>query len=160
MEYVAAFVLRCSLACAVAYELTAWSGMSKPVWAAISALVVSQERLADTRSSLNARIVGTAAGAAISLVIGALGARVGALLGAELVVSVAIAAFVAHRHPAIRVAMWTCPVVLLTAEPSESLAATALQRACEVLFGASVGWGFHWVAEKLILKRPASQPGP
>jgi hypothetical protein len=65
-----AFVARCSGAATLAYLSATWVGLPNSVWAAMSALIVSQEQLSETRSSLAARIFGTLIGtsAAIALV--------------------------------------------------------------------------------------------
>ncbi len=57
-----AFVLRCSGAATVAYELASSLGLHKALWAAMSALIVSQEQLHQTRSSLGGFISGTLLG--------------------------------------------------------------------------------------------------
>jgi uncharacterized membrane protein YccC len=149
------FVARCALASALAYEAAARLGVSQPVWAAISAIIVSQERFIDTRSSLTSRIAGTALGVAIGVAVGALAAPLKIPPGVEIAVAVALAAYAAHRFPALRVAMWTGPVVLLTADASGSLIAVALRRAGEVIFGAAIGFAFHWLAEKLVARKAA-----
>ena len=64
-------------------------------------------------------------------------------------VAVALTALIAHRFPAMRPAIWTCPLVLLSGEASQGLAEIAWRRASEVGFGALVGWLVHWGAEKL-----------
>ena len=46
--------------------------------------------------------------------------------------------------------MWTCPVVLMTAQAGESLELVALRRASEVIFGAGVAWAFHWIADRIV----------
>ena len=76
--------------------------------------------------------------------------RLNAWMGAEIVAAVAIAAYAAHRAPRLRVAMWTCLVVLMTAQAGESLELVALRRATEVIFGASVAWAFHWIADRIV----------
>jgi hypothetical protein len=60
---------------------------------------------------------------------------------------VAICALVVIKLPKLRVAMWTCPIILLTAEPSVPIIMVALYRASEVILGAFVGGVFHWAAE-------------
>jgi uncharacterized membrane protein YccC len=144
------FMARCSLACAVAYEAAARLGVSQPVWAAISAIIVSQERFIDTRSSLTSRIAGTVFGAAIGVAVGALAGPLNLSAAVEVALAVALAAYAAHRFPTLRVAMWTGPVVLLTADASGTLLAVALRRAGEVIFGAMIGFAFHWLAERLV----------
>ena len=149
------FVMRCALSCALAYEVAARLGVSQPVWAAISAIIVSQERFIDTRSSLTSRIAGTVFGAAIGVAVGALAAPLNLSAAVEVALAVALAAFAAHRFPTLRVAMWTGPVVLLTADASGTLLAVALRRAGEVIFGAMIGFAFHWLAERLLRRYAA-----
>jgi uncharacterized membrane protein YccC len=147
------FMARCSLACAVAYEAAARLGVSQPVWAAISAIIVSQEKFIDTRSSLTSRIAGTALGVAIGVAVGVLATPFNIPPAVEIAAAVALGAYAAHRFPTLRVAMWTGPVVLLTADASGSLIASALSRAGEVILGAAVGFAFHWLAEKLFARK-------
>jgi uncharacterized membrane protein YccC len=125
----------------------------------MSAIIVSQDRLNDTRSSIAARVAGTIIGAAISITIGALGARIDASSAIAMAASVAVAASVAYRFPSLRVAMWTCPIVLLTGEPSEPLLVVAAHRAAEVTLGAAIAWAFHWAGEK-VLSPAGETPSP
>lgn len=52
-----AFIVRCSCAATVAYQLALSLQLPNALWAAMSALIVSQERLHETRSSLAGRIL-------------------------------------------------------------------------------------------------------
>ncbi len=153
-EQAVSFVVRCTGACLTGYALASWLGLDRPLWAAMSAVIVSQDRLNATRSSIAARVAGTLVGAVTSLAVGGLGERFGAPVALEMGVSVAVAASLAYRFPSLRVAMWTGPVVLLTGEPSEPLSAVAAHRAIEVALGAAVAWAFHWAAEKLFAPPP------
>jgi hypothetical protein len=47
--------------------------------------------------------------------------------------------------------MWTCPLVLLTNDASRSVAMVAIDRGTEVVIGALIGAGLHWVAESRLL---------
>ncbi|WEX79468.1 hypothetical protein PYH37_006383 (plasmid) [Sinorhizobium numidicum] len=47
-----AFIARCSAAATAAYELASFLGLTESVRAAMSAMIVSQERLHETHSSL------------------------------------------------------------------------------------------------------------
>jgi hypothetical protein len=62
-----AFVARCSGAATVAYELALSLGLPGAHWAAMSALIVSQERLQETRSSLMGRVLGTLLGIVVTI---------------------------------------------------------------------------------------------
>jgi uncharacterized membrane protein YccC len=75
-----AFVARCSGAATFAYLLAIWVGLPNSLWAAISALVVSQEQLSETQSSLAARILGTLIGICVAVAVGS-EVILGALLG-------------------------------------------------------------------------------
>src|SRR4030088_684490 len=52
------FVIRCATAASLAYELARLVGLQHPVWAPISALIVSQESVAATPDSIHGRLVG------------------------------------------------------------------------------------------------------
>jgi uncharacterized membrane protein YccC len=146
----AVFVARCSGATTAAWKLSVLFGMSEPVWAAMSALIIAQIRLSDTRLCLQARILGTLLGMAISLSVNAIACRLHAPLVIQVALAVAISAAVAAQWPAFRVAMWTCPVILLATAPATPIVRAAMARGSEVILGALVGLGFHWGAEILI----------
>ena len=63
---VLAFVARCADAASVAYQMATRLGLPEPVWAVISALIVSWERLQDTHSSFTGRILATLLGIAVT----------------------------------------------------------------------------------------------
>jgi hypothetical protein len=76
---------------------------------------------------------------------------------AQIAASVGLAAVVAHYRPALRVCMWTGPIVLLTAGPGTPIALVGLYRGGEVMLGAALGALFHWLAERIVaalLRRP------
>ena len=50
-------------------------------------------------------------------------------------------------YPAVRVCMWTGPIVLHTAEPSTAIIMVAFFRGSEVMIGVLVGAALHWTAE-------------
>jgi uncharacterized membrane protein YccC len=146
----AAFVGRCAGAAAGAYELTVSLGLPEPLWAVMSALIVSQEKLDETRSSLTGRVLGTLTGIAVTVSVSEIASRAGALSTAlQMAIAVAVCALVAHLLPKLRVAMWTCAVILLTAQPAVPIVIVALRRGSEVILGAAIGWAFHWTAEIL-----------
>ena len=102
-----AFVARCSGAAMIAYELAGLLGLPESLWAAMSALIVSQERLYETRSSLTGYILGTLLGIAVTVAVSEAGSRIGAVTSAQMAVAVAISALVVRWFPSLRVAMWT-----------------------------------------------------
>ncbi|MBV8593815.1 MAG: FUSC family protein, partial [Caulobacteraceae bacterium] len=134
-------------------------GLPETVWAAMSALVVSQERLQETRSSLTGRILGTLLGIAVTIAVSEVAARLAAPTIVQMGFAVAIAALIAHQFPNWRVVMWTCPIILLTAQSAGSILPTAFWRGGEVILGALVGWVFHWAAETVVSSHSRS-PGP
>ena len=137
-----AFVIRCSGAAMTAYELATLLALPGAVWAAISAVIVSQEKLHDTRSSLAERILGTMIGIAVSVAVSAMASRAQAAVAIQMAAAVAICALVTRRFPKLRVAMYTCQIVLLNADPSVPVALIAL-----VILGAIMGYAFHHAAE-------------
>ena len=145
------FSVRCSAAATISYFLAALVGLSFPVWASMSALIVSQERLQETRRSLIGRILGTVLGVIVALAVNFISSVVtGFGMAAEMAISVAICAAIAHEYPSMRVSMWTTPIVLLTATPEVSIFATGFYRGCEVILGSLVGGLCHTLAAKLI----------
>jgi hypothetical protein len=76
--------------------------------------------------------------------------RLAASTTLQMVIAVGICALIVREFPKLRVAMWTCPIILLTAQPSAPIVLVALHRGSEVLLGAMVGWIFHWGAEVVV----------
>jgi uncharacterized membrane protein YccC len=123
------------------------------VWAAMSALIVSQERLSETNSSLGGRILGTLVGMAVTIIVSKSTSLLAAPTAVQMGLAVAIAALIAQKFPKLRVVLWTCPVILLTTPPSGSILTAAFWRGSEVILGALVGWAFHWAAEAVVRRR-------
>ena len=145
-----AFILRCSGAATVGYELASALGLHEALWAAMSAVIISEEHLHETRSSLLGRIFGTLLGISVTVGVNEVASRLAASTTLQMVVAVGICALIVREFPTLRVAMWTCPIILLTAEPSAPIVLVALRRGSEVLLGAVVGWVFHWGAEVVV----------
>jgi hypothetical protein len=118
----------------------------------MSALEVSQEKLHDTQNSLKGRIFGTFIGIGAGIAANALGSHLALGLSGQIVVSVGLCAVVARQCPAVRVCMWTGPIVLLTAEPSTAIITVAFFRGSEVMIGVLVGAALHWTAEVTVLR--------
>jgi uncharacterized membrane protein YccC len=146
----AAFVLRCSGAAAIAYQLACSLGLTETLWAAISAVVVSQEYLHETRSSLAGRIFGTLLGIGITIAVSQVASRTAVPMVAQMSIAVAICALIVREFPTLRVAMWTCPIILLHTQVSEPIALVALHRGSEVILGAIVGGMVHWVVQVVV----------
>lgn len=156
------FIIRCAAAASLAYELARLVGLQHPVWAPISALIVSQESVTATLDSIQGRFVGTFIGLAVALLVNAVGRRIGVPLVLQIGVGVAICASAAMGRPAIRVSLWTCPLILVTAASGPATALVALFRATEVVLGAVVGGGTHILEERIgsaAKARTPSKPG-
>lgn len=140
------YAARCVTAAAAALVVARLLGLGHPVWAIVSALVVSQQQIADTRRSLGGRVIGTMIGVLTGL---AAGTVVAALPDPQLsgvVMATVVCAIIARRYPAWRACLWTAPIVLLTATAAEPLVRTAFHRAAEVLLGGAIGAATHELA--------------
>ncbi|WP_343525748.1 FUSC family protein [Sphingomonas sp.] len=146
-----AFVARCTGAAVLAFVIGVRLQLDHPVWASVSALVVSQDTLGDTHRSLTWRIAATGVGALVAVLV-ALAMR-GAGPVATLAVAVAITAGIARIRTELRVGMWTSVIVLLTVPPGGSIIGVALARSVEVLLGVLIGAGLHWGTERLLFRR-------
>lgn len=145
-----AFVLRCSGAATLSYILSQAIGLPHPVWAAMSSVIVSQDRLGDTRQATIGRFIGTLVGVIIAVIVGTLAQGVGAGTAVEIATAVGLAAIAARRFPLIKVCMWTCPIVFLTATAGTPLWQVGLFRGAEVLLGATIGVVLHLLAEAVL----------
>lgn len=149
------FACRCALAATLAYLVAQWFGLPHSVWAPISALVVSQEEVEATHRAMIGRFIGTVVGVVLSLAVHAVGQRVGGPLLAQVALSVAICAVLASVWPAIRVSLWTCPLVLVGVGPTVDVDDATMQvnawlRAAEVLMGSAVGGVLHVAESRLV----------
>ncbi|OLP62551.1 hypothetical protein BJF93_01795 [Xaviernesmea oryzae] len=145
------FVLRCSAAATLSILLAQAADLPHPVWAAMSGVIVSQERLGDTQQATIGRFLGTLLGVVIAVLVG-VGSRwahVGTT--AEVAIAVALAAIAARRWPLLKVCMWTCPIVFFTSTPGSPIWEVGLLRGAEVLLGGVVGILLHVLAEGVIL---------
>lgn len=70
-------------------------------------------------------------------------------LAAQTAISVAICAVFAWGRPAIQLCLWTPPIVLMTAGPSNSIVDVGFYRGCEVILGGLIGGLLLVGAEKL-----------
>jgi hypothetical protein len=145
-----AFVARCSGAATLAYLISFWIGLPYPVWSTISALIVSHEKLSETRSLLNDRILGTVLGIGVAIGIAAGTSQFGATVSTQIALGVALCAIVAREWPSLRVGMWSSSIVVLTAHDSSSMAMTAFYSGSVVILGAVIGGSFHWAAEIMV----------
>jgi uncharacterized membrane protein YccC len=145
----AVYAIRCSTAATLSYLLAVALNIPNPVWAAMSALIVSQETFNETRHAAIARLVGTIVGIVVTVAVGLLMAKFKVNVAAQIALSVALTAVVAERYPSVRVCMLTCPVVLLTINATSPLLSTALHRCTEVLLGALIGAALHLITVPL-----------
>ena len=145
-----AFVLRCSGAATLSFVLAGAVALPHPGWAAISGIIVGQEKLGDTRQATIGRFFGTLVGVGIAVAIGMMGEWLGTNIIVEMTIAVALAAVAARRFPSLRVCMWTCPLVFLTGTPGTPLWEAGLFRGTEVLLGGLVGAVLHLLAELVI----------
>jgi uncharacterized membrane protein YccC len=145
-----AFVLRCSAAATFSYMLASAIGLPHPVWAAMSGIIVSQEKLTETRSAMAWRLIGTVIGIVVAVAVGSLTAPLGADVAIQIALAVGLCAIVARRYPAVRVCMWTGPIVFLTVDPGMPLYMVGLYRGTEVFLGGLVGAALHAVSEAVI----------
>lgn len=148
----AAFVLRCSGAAALSYLLATSAGLPRPVWAAMSAIIVSQERLEETRGATFARLLGTIIGIVVAVAIGSLMAPLGAGIAVQMTLAVALCAVIARRWSRLRVCMWTTPIVFLTpvADLPSAFLAVGLDRGLEVTVGGLTAVLLHAVMEVVL----------
>jgi uncharacterized membrane protein YccC len=146
------FMVRCAAAACLSHVLAEMLGLPFPVWASVSALIVSQERLAETRSSLIGRILGTLLGAAIAIVANLLGKTLGLGVDLQIIFAVLVCAAIAYRRCALRVSMWTSPLVLLTTHVGDYALQTAACRASEVILGGLIGAALHWFADTVLTR--------
>lgn len=145
-----AFVVRCSGAATLSFILAQAVGLPHPVWAAMTGIIVGQEKLGDTRQATLGRLFGTVLGIGIAVTVGLLAQSIGAGTATKIAVSVAIAAVIARRHSLMRVCMWTCPIVFLTATPDLPFWRVGVYRGAEVMLGGVVGAVLHLAAEMVI----------
>ena len=145
-----AFVVRCACAATLAYALASALGLPQAVWAAMSAVIVSQEQPQETRASLKGWIIGTLLGIGVTVLVSEAASRLAVPVAVQMMLDVALCAGIAHRFPSVRVAMWTCPIILLTAQPDVPIPIVAFHRASEVILGALVGGAFHAATEILV----------
>lgn len=155
-----AFVLRCSGAATLAYILAASAfGLVHPVWAAVSAIVVSQEKLFQTRKAVVWRFAGTIVGIVVAVAAGTVTTNFGWDTAVQMGISVAICAALVRRWPDLKVAMWTAPIVFFSHEPGTSLVVAGYARGSEVVLGGIVGALIHWAAERIITPLQRSSGG-
>jgi uncharacterized membrane protein YgaE (UPF0421/DUF939 family) len=148
-----AFVIRCTGAGILAYLLAGAVGLPYPLWACIFALISSTVALAATFKAIGGRVVGTVIGVIVAVAVGLVAARYSLGTVWQIAIAVPICAVFAWRWPAIQLCLWTAPLVLVNATPSQSIAIVGFDRGCEVVIGLLVGGLLHLGSESLGLFR-------
>jgi hypothetical protein len=143
-----ASVLSCTAAAAVAYGLASAARLPHPLWACIFALIASQVSQANPLPAMGGRIVGTILGVTVTIAVNAAMSRWAVAVAWQTLAAVAICAAVIWGRPAIQVALWTPPIVLMTAAPGESIVVDGFARGCEVILGVVTGGLLHMAAAK------------
>ncbi|MBY0429040.1 MAG: FUSC family protein [Alphaproteobacteria bacterium] len=142
------FSIRCFVVVWGSYALALAVGLPYPVWAPISAVIVSQEQFTETRTTLIRRVIGTICGVAITVIINMLATPFGIGVGMQAALSVGICAILAYGRPNYRTAMVTGPILLLTTPPTDPMILVGIYRGTEVIIGGLVGGFVHVLAEK------------
>lgn len=148
----AVFVVRCTAAAILSHAAADALGLGHPVWAVVSALVVSQDTARETRRSFLWRAAGTLIGTAVALPTAMLLMPDPARPLLATGVAVAICAAVARRWPLLRVCLWTAPIVILTVTTGHSILHTAAQRGAEVLLGGMIGATIHLLLDLAVTR--------
>ncbi|OLO06224.1 FUSC family protein [Salinicola socius] len=151
----ALLVARCTAAAILSYAVADALGLGHPVWAVVSALIVSQETARETRRSFLWRGAGTLIGTGAALPAAVLLMPDPAHPLTATGAAVAICAAIARRWPRMRVCLWTAPLVILTATTDHSILYTAAQRSGEVLLGGMVGAAIHLLLDYAVIRRLA-----
>jgi uncharacterized membrane protein YccC len=145
----ALFAFRCTSAGTTALAFATAIGLEHPIWSAMSALIVSQERLDETKASVAFRIIGTVIGIGTACAVNLLIARFGASLYLQLAIAVLLCALLVHRFPQLRVSMWTCALILASSTAG-SVSEIGLNRGQEVILGTLIGGLFHAASEVML----------
>ena len=131
------YALRTTLSATVSLVIADALHLSQPVWAVISAIVVSRASSGGAFESGRNRVLGTLAGAVLGVVI-ALGRPLGVPELAQIAVGVALAAFAAALYKPFLAAPIALVIVLASDPSGSSSVTTAIQRLTEVGLGAVV----------------------
>ena len=139
--------LRVTIAAALALAIAQWLGLPLPLWAVLTAMVVTQVNVGRTLKSVIDYLIGTLGGAlwggAIAMLVPH--GHEWALLAA-LAVAVAPLAVVAGLYPSLSVAPITATIVLLIPTMTQATPlASALDRVLEVVVGGSVGFAVSFL---------------
>lgn len=145
-----AFVVRCTGSALLAAVTAGALGLGHPVWAVVSALVVSQDSAGDTGRAFLWRVAATVAGVLVAVAVGSTIVDPWPEHPVQLAAAVAICAGIARRWPMLRVCMWTAPIVLMTATPDGGVGHAAIERGSEVIVGAALATALHWIVDRAL----------
>ncbi len=140
-------VLRFPLAAVLAFLIASQLGLGYPSWAAVSAIIVLQEDLNGTRTAVHWRVLGTMTGVAVALLCGTVVTPLAAQPVLQIGISVAVCAVIARAKPALRVAMWTVPIVFMSRAADVTLVEAGLSRGSEVVIGCVIATVVQWLVE-------------
>jgi uncharacterized membrane protein YgaE (UPF0421/DUF939 family) len=150
-----AFVVRRVAAVSLAYLLASAVQLPHPLWACIFALITSQDSVAAPFvKAVGGRVIGTIIGVIVAVAVGVAANRIGLATVLQLAIAVLICALFAWRWPVVQLCLWTAPIVLLSARPTESIITVGFDRGCEVVIGVLVGGLLHFAADKLGARAP------
>jgi uncharacterized membrane protein YccC len=142
-----ALALRITMAAVLSLAIAEWLELPLPLWAVLTAVIVTQMSLGRSLKSTLDYLLGTLGGVLYGGAIAILVPHTGdvALL-AVLAISVAPLAVVASFYPSLSVAPITAIIVLLVPTMTQSTPlASALDRVLEVAVGASVGFAVSFL---------------
>ena len=145
----AAYVVGCTAAAAIAYFLAGGVGLLHPLWACIFALIASQGSLETALPAMAGRLVGTILGVVVAVAVSEATHSLALDTATQMLIDVAICAVFVRGRPWIVVCLWTPPIILISATPGESIVAVGVARGCEVVVGVVVGGLLHMAAEKV-----------
>lgn len=131
------YALRMTLSAAVSLAIADELHLAQPIWAVISAIVVSRAGSGDAFQSGRDRILGTLAGAVLGVVI-ALGRPLDVPELVLIIVGVAISGFAAALYRPFMAGPIALVIVLASDPNGNSSLATAIHRLIEVGLGAVV----------------------
>jgi uncharacterized membrane protein YccC len=135
------FALRCTLAACISYEIADRLWPQLPLWAPVSALVVSQHQWHQTEKFVSGLPLGTFVGAAIAVLGAVIGHGLGMSLLGQVGLAVAVSAALSMNWTSARAAMWMSliGVWLIDHVPGRMVTSAGLMMAEEVVLGSIIG---------------------
>lgn len=138
------FVLRCSAAAMLSNIVGKEIGLAYPVWAVISALIISQAKLTEAREATYGRVAGTFLGIVVTVAVGSLMDYMDVTdFSTQMTVVIAVVAAIVFHYQYLKVGMWTCPVVLMSVDEKTHLFQSGMERAAEILVGCVIAIVLH-----------------